>query len=47
MGHFYFRSLGNLDDLVAADDGHRVAVRIEAHALARNVIDHDGVEILR
>ena len=33
LGDFPFRGFGNLDDFVVADDGHGVAVRIEADSL--------------
>ena len=47
LGYFPLCGFGDFDDLVAADDRHRVAVGIETDAFARDVVDYDGVEIFR
>ena len=47
LGDFPLGGFGNFDHFVAGDDGDGVAVGIEADAFARNVVDDDGVEILR
>ena len=46
LGNFPLGGFGDFDDFVAADDGDRVAIGIEADAFAGNVVDHDGIEIL-
>ena len=45
LRHFPLRGLGNFDDLVVSDDGHFIAIGVEADAFAGNVVDHDGVEM--
>src|SRR5260370_14066796 len=47
LGNFPLRSLGNLYYLFMADDSNRVAIGVESHALAGNIIDDNSVEILR
>ncbi len=45
LRNFPLGSLGNIDDLVVSNDGHRVAIGVEADALAGHVVDYDGVEL--
>jgi hypothetical protein len=46
LGHFPLRGLRDFDDLVVSNDGHFIAIGIEADAFAGDVVDHDGVELL-
>ena len=47
LGDFPLGGFGDFDDFFASDDGDGVAVGVEADAFAGNVVDHDGVEVLR
>jgi hypothetical protein len=47
LGHFPLGGFGDFDHFFASDDGHGIAVGIEADAFTRNVVDHDCVEVLR
>src|SRR5580704_16500421 len=44
--HFPLGGLGHFDDFVVSNDGDLVAVRIEADAFARDIVDYNGVELL-
>ena len=47
LGDFPLGGFGDFDHFVVGDDGDGVAVGIEAHAFARDIVDHDGVERFR
>src|SRR5208282_60016 len=46
LRHFPLGGLGNVDDLVVGNDGHFIAIGVEADAFAGNVIHDDGIELL-
>ena len=46
LRNFPLGSFWNFDDLVVSDDGHFVALGVESDAFARNIVDHDRVEVL-
>jgi len=47
LGNFPLRRFGNINDVVAGDDGDGVAVGVEANSFAGDIVDHDRVERLR
>jgi len=46
LRYFPFRRLRNVNDFVARNDSYLVAIGIESNAFARDIVDHDGVELL-
>src|SRR5579863_9872797 len=46
LRHFPFGGLGHFDHFVMTDDRNLIALGIEADALARDIIHHDGIELL-
>ena len=46
LRNFPLGRLRNLDDLVLRNDGHFIAIGVEADAFAGDVVDYDGIELL-
>src|SRR5947209_2545859 len=46
LGDFPLRGFWDFHDFIPGNDGNGIAIGVESYALARHIIDDDGVEIL-
>src|SRR5436305_3308200 len=46
LGDFPLRGFWDFHDFIPGNDGNGIAIGVESYALARDIIDDDGVEIL-
>ena len=46
LGDFPLGGFRDIDDLITRNDGDGVAIGVEPHSFARDVIDHNRVEVL-